>query len=145
MDQPAHLLASRPRAEKAISSGGGNDPAAQGRLAQTEALLAVAAATGRLAGARSAIQARPPCRRRRPPVARSRGSASSTPTPACTGPRKRMRRCSPPARARHDMPTLADTFGRQPSAILSRLNHLGAARAPQPGGTATLAGAGPQP
>jgi len=50
MDQPGHLPASRRHAEKAISNGGGNDPAAQGRLAQTEAVLAVAAATGRLAG-----------------------------------------------------------------------------------------------
>lgn len=68
MYQPAHLLASRRHAEKAISSGGGNDPAVQGRLAQTQALLAVAAATGRLAGPRSAIQARLP---RRLPLTRS--------------------------------------------------------------------------
>jgi hypothetical protein len=53
MDQPGHFLASRRHAEKAISSGGGNDPAVQGRLAQTEALLAVTAATGRRAGASS--------------------------------------------------------------------------------------------
>jgi hypothetical protein len=142
MDQPAHLLASRRHAEKAISSGGGNDPAVQGRLAQTQALLAGAAATGRLAGPRSAIQARPP---RRLPLTRSPGSASSAPTPACPGLRKRMRRYSLPARAGHGMPTLTDSFRRPPSAIRCRLNHLGAARAPQPGGTATVAGAGPQP
>lgn len=145
MDQPAHSLAFRRHAEKAISSGGGNDPAVHDRLAQTEALLAVAAATGRLAGARSAIPAHLPRRRRRPPVTRSPGSASTTPTPACPGPRKRMRRCSPPAKAGHDMRTLADTFGRQPSAIRCRLNHLGAARAPQPGGAAIVADADPQP
>jgi hypothetical protein len=51
MDQPAHLLASRRHAEKAISSGGGNGSAVPGRQARTEALLVVAAATGRLAGA----------------------------------------------------------------------------------------------
>jgi hypothetical protein len=51
MDQPGHLLASRRHAGKAISSRLGNDPAVQGRPAQTEALLAVAVATGRLAGA----------------------------------------------------------------------------------------------
>ena len=51
MDQPGHLLASRRHGGQAISSGAGNYPAVQGRLAQTEALLAVAAATGRPAGA----------------------------------------------------------------------------------------------
>ncbi len=50
MDQPGHLLASRRHAEKATSNGGGNDSAVQGRLARTEAVLAVAAATGPLAG-----------------------------------------------------------------------------------------------
>ena len=94
MDQPDHLLASRRHAGKAVSSGG-NDPAVQGRLAQTEALLADA------------------------PLAA-----------AC--------------QADHGMPTLADTFGRQPSAIRSRLNHLGTAHAPQPGGSTTMAGVCPE-
>ena len=49
MEQPGHLLASRLHTEKAISNGGGNDPAVQGGLAQTEAVLAVASATGPLA------------------------------------------------------------------------------------------------
>jgi hypothetical protein len=60
MDPPGHLLASRRHAEKAISSRGGNDLGVQDCLAQTEALLAVAITTGRLARARSAIQARLP-------------------------------------------------------------------------------------
>ena len=38
----------------------------------------------------------------------------------------------------HDVAALADTFGRQPSAIRSRLNHLGAnTPAAQPGDTGT--------
>jgi hypothetical protein len=81
MVQPAHLLASRRHAEKAISSGGGNNPAVHGRLAQTAALCSVAAATGRLAGALSHPGGLPR-QRRRPPVTRSPGSVSSTPN-AC--------------------------------------------------------------
>jgi hypothetical protein len=69
MDQPARLLDSYRHADKAIS-GGGNDPAVQGRLAQAGALLAVAAATGRPVGARAAIQAR--LRRRRGPCTTAR-------------------------------------------------------------------------
>lgn len=124
MDQPGHLLASRRHAEKAISIGGGNDPAAQGRLAQTEALLAVAAATGRLADALSHPGAPAP-------------PAAQAPGYQVAGIRKQYpNACTPwtaeadaallaACQAGHDMPTLADTFGRQPSAIRSRLNRLG--------------------
>lgn len=94
-------------------------------LAQTEALLAIAAAIDRLAEALSG--------RDEPRLSQVRGQADHI---------AEVRRQHPNAympwtaeadaallaghQAGHDVTTLADTFGRQPSAIRSRLNHLGA-------------------
>ncbi|HXP18700.1 MAG TPA: hypothetical protein VN840_03530 [Streptosporangiaceae bacterium] len=123
MGESDHVLASRRRIEKADGNGRGDDPFAQVSLALAEALLAVAAAIDRL----SAVLSGPD----RPKLSAARGSAEYI---------AEIRRRYPSAytpwtaeadaallagrQAGHDIATLADTFGRQPSAIRSRLQHL---------------------
>jgi len=123
MEEPGHAAAARRYAGEAKSGSG--DPVVLVGLAQTEALLAVATAIDRLAAALS-----------RP------GTAAPSPVHPQTYQVEEIRRQYPNAyrpwtaetdtelltahRAGHDVATLADTFGRQPSAIRSRLNHLGA-------------------
>jgi hypothetical protein len=136
MEEVDHALAARRHADKASSGSGSAEPAVLVGLAQTEALLAVAAAIERLAEALSG--------RDEPRLSPVRGQADHI---------AEVRRKYPNAympwsaeadaalladhRAGHDVTTLADTFGRQPSAIRSRLNHLGAnapaAQATDPG------------
>ena len=137
MEESEHALAARRHADKAMSGSGGDDPAVLASLAQTEALLAVAAAIDRLAevlGGRDA-----------PRPSEAQGQAYQV---------AEIRREYPNAylpwtaesdaallaayQSGHDVAALADTFGRQPSAIRSRLNHLGVnAPAAQPGDTGT--------
>jgi hypothetical protein len=136
MKESEHALAARRYADKAISGSGGDDPAVLASLAQTEALLAVATAIDRLTGALSG--------RDTPQPSPAQGQAYQV---------AEVRRQYPNAylpwtaesdaallaayQSGHDVAALAGTFGRQPSAIRSRLNRLGVnAPAVQSGGTA---------
>ena len=141
MEEPDHAVAARRYADE-VRSGSGGDPTVLAVLAQTEALLAVAAAIDRLAAVLT-------------------GSDAPTPSPA-EGQAYRVeeiRRQHPNAympwtaeadaallaahQAGHDVAALADTFGRQPSAIRSRLNRLGAnAPAAQQGDASLHTGSG---
>ena len=141
MEESEHALAARRHADEAMSGNGGDDPAVLASLAQTEALLALAAAIDRLAevlAGRDASQ---------PSEAQSQAYQVAD-----------IRREYPNAylpwtleadavllaayQSGHGVAALADTFGRQPSAIRSRLNRLGVtAPAAQPGNTDTS----PQP
>ena len=141
MEEPGHALAARRHAGQALSGSGGGDPAVLARVAQTEALLAVAVAIDRLAEA-----------------LRGRDISQPSPAPGQAYRVAEIRRQYPNAylpwtaesdaallaahQAGHDVAALADTFGRQPSAIRSRLNHLGANA---PAGQAGDGGASPQP
>ncbi len=125
MEEVDHALAARRHADKANSGSGGDDPVVLAGLAQTEALLAAAAAIDRLAEVLSGSG--------QPRLSPVRGQADHI---------AEVRRQHPNAympwsaeadaallaghQAGHDVTTLADTFGRQPSAIRSRLNRLGA-------------------
>ena len=118
-----------------MSGSGGDDPAVLASLAQTEALLAVAAAIDRLAEVLGGRDAPRPSEaqsqayqvaeiRREYPNAYLRWTAESDAALLAA------------YQSGHDVAALADTFGRQPSAIRSRLNHLGVtAPAAQPGNT----------
>lgn len=134
MEEPDHAVAAR-RYEEEAPSGSGGDPAVLAVLAQTEALLAVAAAIGRLAAVLTGPDA--------PMPSPAEGQAYRV---------EEIRRQHPKAympwtaeadaallaahQAGHDVAALADTFGRQPSAIRSRLNRIGAnAPAAQQGDT----------
>jgi len=124
MEEPDHAVAARRYAEEA-RSGNGGDPVVLAVLAQTEALLAVAAAVDRLAAVLNGPDA--------PTLSPAEGQAYRV---------EDIRRQHPNAympwtaeadaallaahQAGHDVAALADTFGRQPSAIRSRLNRLGA-------------------
>lgn len=117
------MLAARRHADKAQSDG--IDPAVLASLTQTEALLAVAAAIDRLA-----------------PVLTGPNAPTPSPVEGAAYRVEEIRRQHPNAhmprtaavdaellaahQAGHDVATLADTFGRQPSAIRARLNRLGA-------------------
>ena len=144
MDKPDHVLAARRHAGEADSGTGGDKPAVQARLAQAEALLALAAAIDRLAGVLSnRLQPDPPAaqesayqvaeiRKKHPNAYRPWTAEADSALLAAY-------------QAGHDTATLADTFGRQPSAIRARLNHLGAnTPTAQPDDTGTIADAGPQ-
>jgi len=140
MEESDHAAAARRYADE-VRSGSG-DPAVLAVLAQTEALSAVATAIDRLTAVLT-------------------GPNAPTPSPA-EGQAYRVeqvRRQHPNAylpwtaeadaallaahQAGHDVAALADTFGRQPSAIRSRLNRLGAnAPAAQQGDPSLHTGSG---
>jgi hypothetical protein len=143
MDDVDHALAARRHIEKADSANG--DPGVSAGLAQAEALLAVAAALDRLAD-----------------VFRERDAPGASTAQERTFQLAEIRKKYPNAytpwsaeadagllaahQAGHDVATLADTFGRQPSAIRSRLDRLGVrAIAPEPDVTAPDQAAGPVP
>ena len=145
MEEVDHALAARRHADKANSGSGSAAPAVLVGLAQTEALLAVAAAIDRLAEALSG--------REEPRLSPVLGQADHI---------AEVRRQHPNAympwtaeadaallaaqQAGHDLTTIADNFGRQPSAIRSRLNHLGAnAPAAKATDTGDALDASPQP
>ncbi len=123
MDDPDHALAARRHAAKAGSGDHGDDPVVLAGLAQAEALLALAAAIDRLTGVLS--------ERTLPQATPEQGQAYQV---------AEVRRQYPNAykpwtaeadaellaahQSGHDVATLADTFGRQPSAIRSRLDRL---------------------
>jgi hypothetical protein len=144
MGEPDHVLAARHHAREADTSAGGDKPGIQASLAQAEALLAVAAAIDRLTHA----------------VSHGDVPASAVKAPAYQV--EEIRKQHPNAyrpwtpeadaalldahQAGHSTATLADTFGRQPSAIRSRLRHLaGETPAPQPDGTRTPSDTSPPP
>ena len=113
-------------------------------LAQAEALLAVAAAIDRLAEAlRGRETPGPPAEPGQAyQVAEIRRQYPNAYTPWTAEADAALLAAH---QAGHDIAALADTFGRQPSAIRSRLHHLGAA-APtaQPGDTGTMPDTGPE-
>ena len=125
MEESEHALAARRHTDKAMSGSGGDDPAVLASLAQTEALLAVAIAIDRLTEALG-----------------GRDAPQPSPAQGQTYQVAQLRRQHPNAylpwtaesdaallaayESGHDVAALAGTFGRQPSAIRSRLNHLGA-------------------
>ena len=120
-----------------MSGSGGDDPAVLAGLAQTEALLAVAAAIDRLAEALSGRdEPRPsPAQGQAYQVAEVRREHPNAYLPWTAEADAALLAAH---QAGHDVAALADTFGRQPSAIRSRLNHLGAnacAQPAQPGNT----------
>src|ERR1700722_4729007 len=141
MEEVDHALAARRHADKASSGSGSAEPAVLIGLAQTEALLAVAAAIDRLAEALSG--------RGEPLRSSVRGQADHVAEVRRQHPNAYMPWTAEadaallaPHQAGHDVTTLADTFGRQPSAIRSRLNHLGANA---PAAQATNTGAATDP
>jgi len=124
MDELDHALAARRHADKAMSASGGDDPAVLASLAQSEALLAVAAAIDRLREAFGRREA-PPAPERRDqanPIAEARRQYPHAYKPWTAEADAALLAAH---RAGHDVATLADTFGRQPSAIRSRLTRLG--------------------
>jgi hypothetical protein len=135
VEESEHALAARRHADKAMSGSGGDNPGVQASLARTEALLAVATAIDRLAEALDGRNAPPPSQaegqayqvaevRREYPNAYLRWTAEADAALLAA------------YRSGHDVTALAGTFGRQPSAIRSRLNHLGmTAHVAQPGNT----------
>jgi hypothetical protein len=143
MEEPDHVLAARRYAGAADGGAGGDKPAVQARLAQGEALLAIAAAIDRLTAALSHPDAPAPAvqapayqvaeiRKQHPNAYRPWTTEADTALLAAR-------------QAGHRIATLADTFGRQPSAIRARLNHLDAlASAAQPAASDSP-GASPQP
>ena len=108
-----------------MSGSGGAEPAVLAGLAQTEALLAVAAAIDRLAEALAAATTpRPsPAQGQAYQVAEVRREYPNAYLPWTAEADAALLAAH---QAGHDVAALADTFGRQPSAIRSRLNHLGA-------------------
>ena len=145
MDQPDHALAARRHADQAVSGGGGEDPRVQASVAQVEALLAIAAAIDRLAGALSERETSGPSTEpgQAYQVAEIRRQYPNAYTPWTAEADAALLAAH---QAGHDIAALADTFGRQPSAIRSRLHHLGAsAPTPQPGDTGTVPDTGSQP
>jgi len=122
MDDREHAAMARDHADRA-SRGRQNDPAVLIGLAQTEALLAVAAAIDRLAnvlGRRDTVEppAEPGQTYRVADVRRQHPHAYERWTPLADA------ELLAAHRAGHDVTTLAETFGRQPSAIRSRLIRL---------------------
>jgi hypothetical protein len=118
--------------QQAYADGGHNDAAVLAQLAQAEALLAIAAALTRLEGRPARPESRP-----EPDTHSGTNQAASGPAYQVA----EIRQKHPNAYARwtpeddaalvaahqagHRVDSLADTFGRQPSAIRSRLGHLG--------------------
>lgn len=122
MSESDHILASRSHIEKADGNGRGDEPFVQAGLAQSEALLALAAAIDRLTGVLSGIDQ---------PKLAARGSAAyiaeirqQYPSAYTSWTAEADAALLAGHQAGHDISTLADTFGRQPSAIRSRLQHL---------------------
>ena len=136
MEESEHALAARRHADKAMSGSGGDVPAVLASLAQTEALLAVAAAIDRLAealGSRDAPQPSP-AQGQAYQVAEVRREYPNAYLPWTAESDAALLAAY---QGGHDVAALADTFGRQPSAIRSRLNRLGVnAPAAQSGDTA---------
>jgi len=123
MDELDHALAARRHADEAMSGSGGEDPAVLASLAQAEALLAVAAAMNRLA---EALGSRDDSRAPEPQgqtahIAEVRRQYPNAYAPWAAEDDAALLTAH---RAGHDVATLADTFGRQPSAIRSRLARL---------------------
>ena len=125
MDEVDHALAARRHADKANSGSGSAEPAVLVGLAQTEALLAVAAAIDRLAEALSGRDEPrlSPAREQADHIAEVRREYPNAYAPWTAQADAALLAAH---QAGHEVATLADTFGRQPSAIRSRLNHLGA-------------------
>jgi hypothetical protein len=116
------VLACRSHIERADAIGLGDDPVVQAGLAQAEALLALTAAIDRLTGALIGID--------RPKLA-ARGSAAyiaeirqKYPSAYTSWTAETDAALLAGHQAGHDIGALADTLGRQPSAIRSRLQHL---------------------
>lgn len=140
-DLAQHATAARAHAERANAEGRQDDPAVLAGLALTEALLAVAVAIGDLAENLGAPALAPDPRAEAP-------VPSSVPDRAydVAGIRRQYPNAYSPwtpeadaalleaHEAGHDLTTLADTFGRQPSAIRSRINRLTV----QPSGSGTV-------
>jgi hypothetical protein len=141
MEECDYALAARRHAGQARGGSASEDPGLLASLAQTEALLAVAAAIDRLAGVLS--------ERGAPLPSTAEGRAYQVAEIRRQFSHAYMRWTAEADaallsayQAGHDVAALADTFGRQPSAIRSRLNHLGANA---PGVQAAAADASPQP
>jgi hypothetical protein len=124
MDELDHALAARRHADEAMSGSGGDDPVVLASLAQTEALLAVAAAIDRLAEAFGRREASPAPGLRDQPnhITEARRQYPQAYKPWTAEADAALLAAH---RAGHDAATLADTFGRQPSTIRSRLTRLG--------------------
>jgi hypothetical protein len=135
MEESEHALAARRHADKAMSGSGGDDPAVLASLAQTEALLAVATAIDRLATALGGrdISQPSPAQGRAYQVAEVRREYPNAYLPWTAEADAALLAAY---QTSHEVAALADTFGRQPSAIRSRLNRLGVtAPAAQPKNT----------
>ncbi len=128
MQESDHVLAARRHADTAQSAGG--DAAVLASLAQTEALLAVTAAIERLAVLTGPNPPAPsPAEGQAYRVEEIRRQHPNAYTPWTDDADAALLAAH---RAGHDVATLADTFGRQPSAIRVRLNRLGAEAADLP-------------
>src|SRR6266516_5478652 len=128
MQESDHVLAARRHADTAQSAGG--DAAVLASLAQTEALLAVTAAIERLAVLTGPNPPAPsPAEGQAYRVEEIRRQHPNAYTPWTDDADAALLAAH---RAGHDVATLADTFGRQPSAIRVRLNRLGAEAAELP-------------
>jgi hypothetical protein len=141
MEESEHALAARRHADKAMSGSDGDDPAVLAGLAQAEALLAIATAIDRLAQtlARHETPRPSPAQGQAYQVADKRREYPNAYLPWTAESDAALLAAY---QSGHDVAALAGTFGRQPSAIRSRLNHLGAnTPAAQPRNT----GSSPQP
>jgi hypothetical protein len=135
MEKSEHALAARRHADKAMSGSGGDDPAVLASLAQTEALLAVASAIDRLAETMVSHEIpRPsPAQGQAYQVAEKRREYPNAYLPWTAESDAALLAAY---QSGHDVAALSGTFGRQPSAIRSRLNRLGVtAPTAQPGNT----------
>jgi hypothetical protein len=145
MDETDRVLAARRHADKAASGTGGDDPRLQSSLAQAEAMLAIAAAIDRLADALNSRAGPAPSAEGAPAyqVADIRKQYPNAYTPWTAEADAALLAAH---QAGHDITSLAETFGRQPSAVRSRVNRLTAnAPAPQPDGTSALPDSGTRP
>lgn len=129
MQESDHVLAARRHADTAQNAGG--DAAVLASLAQTEALLAVTAAIERLAAVLTGPNppAPSPAEGQAYRVEEIRRQHPNAYTPWTDDADAALLAAH---RAGHDVATLADTLGRQPSAIRARLNRLGAEAADLP-------------
>jgi DNA-directed RNA polymerase specialized sigma24 family protein len=122
MDDPSEYAeASRAFTASASRDSDQQEPAVLARLAHTEALLAVAAALERLA--RPGQSGRQPAAGQADPISAVRERYPNAYTPWTEDAEAALLQAH---RDGHDITVLAETFGRQPSAVRSRLHRLGA-------------------